>query len=67
MEHKHKNNFQPKEEILIVQLIAKYINYLPLFIVFFIVALTASFFYLRYAIPKYQATASLIIKDEKKR
>lgn len=66
MEHKHKNNFQPKEEILIVQLIAKYINYLPLFIVFFIVALTASFFYLRYAIPKYQATASLIIKDEKK-
>ena len=66
MENKSNNIIQQKDESLIVQMLAKYFTYWPLFVLFFILSVVASFIYLRYAIPKYQATASLIIKDEKK-
>jgi capsular exopolysaccharide synthesis family protein len=66
MERRENNIIQQKDESLIVQMLAKYITYWPLFLLFFALSVAASFTYLRYSVPKYQATASLIIKDEKK-
>ena len=54
------------EESLFVRIWAKYIPYWPLFVLFAILSVTAAVLYLRYTTPMYQATASLIIKDEKK-
>lgn len=55
-----------KQEPLFVTLMAKYITYWPLFL-FFAVLIGASIYsYLRFTNPQYEATASLIIKDEKK-
>ena len=66
MERRENNISQQKDESLIVQMLAKYFTYWPLFVLFFVLSVVASFIYLRYSVPKYQATASLIIKDEKK-
>jgi capsular exopolysaccharide synthesis family protein len=55
-----------KEESLFVKMLTKYLTYWPLFLVFFILITAAAYTYLHYAPPKYEATASLIIKDEKK-
>ena len=66
MERRENNIPQQKDESLIVQMLAKYFTYWPLFVLFFVLSVVASFIYLRYSAPKYQATASLIIKDEKK-
>ena len=46
------------------QLISRYLPYWPLFILFALLSLAAAYAYLRYATPIYQATATLIIKDE---
>ena len=44
----------------------KYVPYWPIFIAFMIVSLFAAWFYLRITPPKYEITASILIKDEKK-
>ena len=43
----------------------KYVRYLPLFIVSIAISLLAAYVYLRYAVPVYSSTGSLLIKDEK--
>ncbi len=55
-----------KEESSIIQLFGTYLPYWPLFLVFLALSLAGAFLYLRYAIPKYEASATMIIKDEKK-
>jgi tyrosine-protein kinase Etk/Wzc len=54
------------EESLISRFLFKYLPYWPLFVVFFLLSLGAAYTYLRLTNPKYEATATLIIKDEKK-
>src|SRR5688572_10026356 len=44
----------------------KYLPYWPIFIAFLIVSLFAAWFYLRITPPKYEISASILIKDEKK-
>lgn len=48
------------------QIISKYLPYWPLLIVFSFLSMAGAYAYLRYATPLYEATATLIIKDEKK-
>ncbi len=55
-----------KEENLVTQMLSKYITYWPAFLIFGILAISGAYVYLRYATPMYEATAKLIIKDEKK-
>jgi capsular exopolysaccharide synthesis family protein len=54
------------QETLFHKLMVKYIPYWPLFVILFILIFAGTFSFLKYALPNYQATASLIIKDEKK-
>jgi capsular exopolysaccharide synthesis family protein len=55
-----------KEDNLIQQFISKYLPYWPLFLLAILIAIGLAYTYIRYAIPVYQASATLIIKDEKK-
>ncbi len=55
-----------KDENQISQLVAGYIAYWPLFLIFLIISLGSAFTYIRYTTAKYSASATLIIKDENK-
>ena len=55
-----------KENGSIIQVISTYVPYWPLFAIFLLLSMLCSFLYLRYAVPKYEASATVIIKDEKK-
>ena len=54
------------EQNLAQQVVSKYLPYWPLLLLSIILALAAGYAYLKYATPVYEATATLIIKDEKK-
>ncbi|MEO6327584.1 MAG: polysaccharide biosynthesis tyrosine autokinase [Ginsengibacter sp.] len=61
-----QNNSQENEEAPGRPLIFKYLPYWPLFLIFSALCLGAAYLYLWYATPLYQASATLIIKDQKK-
>lgn len=54
------------EETLFKKWLIKYKPYWPVFLLFSFVLFAIAYAYIYVSIPKYQATASLIIKDEKK-
>lgn len=60
-----QNNSQEIEETS-RPLIFKYLPYWPLFLIFSALCLGAAYLYLWYTTPLYQASATLIIKDQKK-
>jgi uncharacterized protein involved in exopolysaccharide biosynthesis len=66
MQTKQHKSPVKKEENLIVQILVKYMPYWPMFLFFLILSISGAYLYLRYTIPLYEATATLIIKDEKK-
>ena len=55
-----------KEESLFVKMMNKYLAYWPIFLLFLVFSSGLAYVYILYASPKYEAKASLIIKDEKK-
>ncbi len=55
-----------QEENIFMQLVSRYIFYWPLFLILLLIFMSGAFIFIRYATPKYEATATLIIKDEKK-
>jgi len=67
MQKNNQSKRAEKKENLSQQLVTKYLPYWPLFLLFAVLASAAAFVYLRYyTTPIYQASAVLIIKDEKK-
>ena len=54
------------EENLIQSLVSKYLPFWPIFLLATLVGAAIAFAYLRYSIPIYEASATIIIKDEKK-
>ncbi len=54
------------QETLFNKWLIKYKPYWPLFLLFMFLLLSIAYIYTQYTIPEFQATASLIIKDEKK-
>jgi uncharacterized protein involved in exopolysaccharide biosynthesis len=57
---------QENEDNAIQQEVLKYVPYWPMFLAALFIAAGISYFYLRYTIPIYEATATILIKDEKK-
>jgi tyrosine-protein kinase Etk/Wzc len=51
---------------IVQQLLFRYLPYWPLFIIMLILGVATAYLYIRYAVPVYQANASILIKDEKK-
>ena len=54
------------EDSLAQQMVSKYLPYWPMFLLALLVAVSVAYIYISYTIPVYEATATLIIKDEKK-
>jgi tyrosine-protein kinase Etk/Wzc len=59
-------DMEEKESNMSQQILSKYLPYWPLFLLFALLSLAAAYAYLRYATPIYEASATLIIKDEKR-
>ncbi|MGN6196961.1 MAG: GumC family protein [Ginsengibacter sp.] len=55
-----------REDSMMQQFVSKYLPYWPLFLIAITVAIGLAYLYLRYTTPVYEATATIIIKDEKK-
>ncbi len=60
------NKTPPKEDGQVGQMLAGYISYWPLFLISLSLALGGAYFYIRYSVPKYEASAKILLKDEKK-
>ncbi|HMO33808.1 MAG TPA: polysaccharide biosynthesis tyrosine autokinase [Lacibacter sp.] len=60
------NTANRKEQNLLGQLWFKYFPYWPLFFIFILLFLAGGWVYLRYATPQYEASAAILIKDDKK-
>ena len=48
-----------------IELLFKYLSYLPLFILTIAISTTIGEIYVRYVVPKYKATTLVLIKDDK--
>ena len=53
------------EEVSIGDLLHKFLSYWPIFVLLLIITLTGAWLYLRYNMPVYQTSATLLIKDDK--
>ncbi|MEO9003591.1 MAG: polysaccharide biosynthesis tyrosine autokinase [Ginsengibacter sp.] len=66
MQQSHNNTeFEETEEVSISDLLYKFLPYWPIFVLLLILALAGAWLYLRYTVPVYQTTATLLIKDDK--
>lgn len=62
-----KENQLQKEESGILSMIAfRYLPFWPLFLVFVAIGVAASWAYVKYTVPLYEAHATIMVKDEKK-
>ena len=66
MQPKHQKVLANKDEGSIVEMLASYLPYWPLFLIFLLIGGSGAYLYLRYTVPKYLASATIIIKDENK-
>jgi capsular exopolysaccharide synthesis family protein len=62
---RHKG-LEERQDNFMQQLASKYVPYWPLFLLAIFIAFAIAYTYIRYATPIYEATATVIIKDEKK-
>ena len=63
---KTNHNTLVKENNGFQQILTKFIPYWPLFLVTLFLSVCCLYFYLKFTIPIYETTASVLIKDEKK-
>lgn len=61
----YNNENELNEEISAGDLFYQFIPYWPYFVILLIITLTGTWIYLRYKMPVYQTTATLLIKDDK--
>ena len=67
MQVTHKNGLEMESrETSINQLWNRYASYWPWFVFLLLLAVGTACLYMKYAIPQYESTARLLIKDEKK-
>lgn len=63
--NQHKASIK-KEDSSILQMVSTYLPYWPLFVIFLLLSVGSAILYLQVTVPKYEANATIIIKDEKK-
>jgi tyrosine-protein kinase Etk/Wzc len=54
------------ETNLLQQFVFRYLPYWPVFVVLIICSAGAAFLYLKYTVPVYETTATILVKDEKR-
>lgn len=66
MQQPIKNNeLEETEEVSVADLFYKYLSYWPYFLMLLLISISGAWLYLRYKLPVYQTTATLLIKDDK--
>lgn len=66
MQARHHRSQAQKEENSLAQILAGYLSYWPLFLICLVLTVGSAYVYLKYAIPQYEASATIIIKDKNK-
>ena len=66
MQAKRHKMIDEEKDGFVQQFASKYLPYWPLFLLATLIAMSLAYIYLHYTTPIYEATATLIIKDEKK-
>lgn len=66
MHIKKHNLLLQKDDNSIAQVISKYLPFWPMFLIFLLLSICGAYLYLRWTPSLYEATAKLIIKDEKR-
>jgi capsular exopolysaccharide synthesis family protein len=61
-----KKSGMQQEGNIVNQLLFRYLPYWPLFIVMMVLGVAFAYVYIRYKVPIYEASASILIKDQKK-
>ncbi|MEO6814162.1 MAG: polysaccharide biosynthesis tyrosine autokinase [Ginsengibacter sp.] len=61
----NSHEIEQTEEVSIGDLLYKFVPYWPFFIILVVFTVTGAWIYLRYKMPVYQTTASILIKDDK--
>ena len=62
----NKKNGVQQDSNIINQVLFRYLPYWPLFIIMLLVGILGAYLYIRYKVPVYEATATILVKDEKK-
>jgi tyrosine-protein kinase Etk/Wzc len=62
----YNKNFDKRGDISVVEFLSKYLSYWRLFLLLLIVSIAGAWLYLKYAVPVYESSATILIKDEKK-
>jgi tyrosine-protein kinase Etk/Wzc len=57
---------EDSEEVSLGDLLYKFLPYWPFFVLLLLISLSAAWIYLRYKMPVYQTTATVLIKDDQK-
>ncbi len=66
MQSTQNDSLEQNEENFISKLLLTYLPYWPVFVVFLVLFMGGAYVYLLFSTPKYEATATMIIKDERK-
>jgi tyrosine-protein kinase Etk/Wzc len=66
MQVTNKKGIEDDRGSLFTEIIFRYLPYWPLFLSLLLVSLGAAWFYLRYTLPIYESSATILVKDEKK-
>ncbi len=66
MQSTQNYSLEQKEENLVSKLLFTYLPYWPVFVLFLALFTGGAYLYLLFSTPKYEATATMIIKDERK-
>lgn len=59
------NDVEETGEFSLADVFYKYLSYWPVFVLLLLIGITGAWGYLRYKLPVYQTTATLLIKDDK--
>ncbi|MCZ4319894.1 polysaccharide biosynthesis tyrosine autokinase [Aequorivita viscosa] len=66
MQDQPQSHHHPEDqELTLREQLEAYLRYWPWFIIGVLLALTGAYLYLRYTVPSYKVTATILIKDEK--
>lgn len=59
------NDLEETNEVSLADLFYNYLSYWPFFVLLLLFGITGAWLYLRYKLPVYQTTATILIKDDK--
>ena len=62
----NSSELEDKKEISFSDVLYKFLPYWPFFVLLLLISMTCAWLYLRYSLPIYKTTATLLIKDDKR-